>query len=223
MSAFNVLYLGAGLIDWGHPDGSTPWNHSIRVEKQLGKRLKMVGLVDCDVSKAQKIISDKRLAGIPGYEDTRIFGSIVEAAKILTGDRIPRLALIGLPPAAHGTVPGRDAEIELVNQFPGIALFIEKPLSLEPDHSPVDGVAAVLRDKGTITSLSQLKIDLSKVREENEIPRLTNAIWRYENGACGSLLHGLVLHDGQYEVELVVMADGWIMRLVDPYDALPRL
>ena len=41
--------------------------------------------------------------------------------------------------------------------------------------------------------LSELRID-GGVKPENKIPRMTNAIWRYENGAMGSLLHGICIH-----------------------------
>lgn len=39
----------------------------------------------------------------------------------------------------------------------------------------------------------------------------------------GSLFHGTVLHEGEYAVELAVMADGWCMRLVNPYNEVPKL
>ena len=52
---------------------------------------------------------------------------------------------------------------------------------------------------------------------------MTNAIWRYENGAMGQLLHGVSLHDGEYSVELCVLADGWLLKLVEPYNEAPRL
>lgn len=72
--------------------------------------------------------------------------------------------------------------------------------------------------------LSKLTIDEEKrVPAENRIPRMTNAMWRYENGACGTLLHSTALHEGEFSVELAVIADGWIMRLVEPYNSSPRL
>jgi hypothetical protein len=39
----------------------------------------------------------------------------------------------------------------------------------------------------------------------------------------GSLLHGINLHDGDYDAELVVLADGWSLRLTDPYSTSPML
>lgn len=52
---------------------------------------------------------------------------------------------------------------------------------------------------------------------------MTNAMWRYENGACGTLLHSTALHEGEFSVELAIIADGWLLRLVDPYNVSPKL
>ncbi|WWC62163.1 uncharacterized protein I303_104755 [Kwoniella dejecticola CBS 10117] len=61
------------------------------------------------------------------------------------------------------------------------------------------------------------------VKPEDRIPRVTSASWRYEGGATGSLLHAVCLHEGDYDCELMVIADGWKFRLVDPYGVSPRL
>ncbi|ORY33983.1 putative oxidoreductase C terminal-domain-containing protein [Naematelia encephala] len=72
--------------------------------------------------------------------------------------------------------------------------------------------------------LSQIKFDVdSLVPPEQRTPRVTNAIWRWENGAVGQFLHGITLHEGDYDCELVVLADGWKLRLVDPYGVAPKL
>ena len=47
--------------------------------------------------------------------------------------------------------------------------------------------------------------------------RATAAVWRFENGAVGSLTHGVLLHGQKYESELEVWADGLRMVLQDPY------
>lgn len=67
------------------------------------------------------------------------------------------------------------------------------------------------------------------------IPRLTSAIWKYENGAVGSFQHAVALQGTAYSCELEVWADGecepinmfyqadshagYHMRLVDPYNS----
>ncbi|WRT66398.1 uncharacterized protein IL334_003354 [Kwoniella shivajii] len=73
-------------------------------------------------------------------------------------------------------------------------------------------------------NLSILRFDeKGLVKPEDRIPRVTSSTWRYENGATGSLLHAVVLHEGDYDCELMILADGWKFRLVDPYGISPRL
>ncbi|ORX39941.1 putative oxidoreductase C terminal-domain-containing protein [Kockovaella imperatae] len=67
--------------------------------------------------------------------------------------------------------------------------------------------------------LSKIPIDESKIPPELRIPRLTTAHWKYENGAVGSLTHAVALQGHAYACELEVWADGYHMRLVDPYQA----
>ncbi|WVW83941.1 hypothetical protein I302_105964 [Kwoniella bestiolae CBS 10118] len=72
--------------------------------------------------------------------------------------------------------------------------------------------------------LSILRFDEQNlVKPEDRIPRITSSTWRYENGATGSLLHAVCLHEGDYDCELMILADGWKFRLVDPYGTSPRL
>jgi hypothetical protein len=33
MAPFKIIYLGAGHVNFGHPAGLVPWNHSIRLQK----------------------------------------------------------------------------------------------------------------------------------------------------------------------------------------------
>ena len=52
---------------------------------------------------------------------------------------------------------------------------------------------------------------------EFRIPRATAAIWRFANGAIGSLNHGVLLHRKKYLAELEVWCDGVRILLDDPY------
>lgn len=61
-------------------------------------------------------------------------------------------------------------------------------------------------------------IDESKIKMEDRIPRFTTASWKYDTGAVGSLVHGVALHETDYYTELTVYADGYQLRLVDPYN-----
>jgi len=52
---------------------------------------------------------------------------------------------------------------------------------------------------------------------ENRIPRVMAAFWRFESGAVGSLMHGVLLHEIKYESELEIWGDGYRLVLIDPY------
>lgn len=41
---------------------------------------------------------------------------------------------------------------------------------------------------------------------------------KYETGAVGSLTHALVLQGTKYSTELEIYADGYQLRLIDPYN-----
>jgi hypothetical protein len=68
--------------------------------------------------------------------------------------------------------------------------------------------------------LSKIPIDESKIAEENRIPRVTAATWKYQNGAVGSFTHVAGLQGTNYSCELEVFADGHSLK----YDySKPRL
>jgi len=57
------------------------------------------------------------------------------------------------------------------------------------------------------------------IPKEQRIPRISAAIWKYENGAVGSFTHTVALQGTAYDCELELWADGYHMRLIDPYNA----
>ncbi|GAA6000826.1 Gfo/Idh/MocA family oxidoreductase [Rhodotorula paludigena] len=67
--------------------------------------------------------------------------------------------------------------------------------------------------------LSKVPVDENAIAEEDRIPRVTTASWKYENGGVGTLTHALTLQGYKYNCELEVIADGWLLRLIDPYNA----
>ncbi|TDL24801.1 hypothetical protein BD410DRAFT_62189 [Rickenella mellea] len=69
----------------------------------------------------------------------------------------------------------------------------------------------------TAGHLSKLRIDESKIAPENRISRVTSANWKYESGAVGSLTHTVALQGVNYSCELEVFADGYQLKLVNPY------
>lgn len=70
--------------------------------------------------------------------------------------------------------------------------------------------------------LSKLKIDESQIAPENRIPRVTTATWKYDSGAVGSFTHVVALQGTNYSCEFEVFADGYSLKLVNPY-VLPIL
>jgi hypothetical protein len=52
--------------------------------------------------------------------------------------------------------------------------------------------------------LSVVPVDESNIEEDDRIPRVTSATWKYETGAVGSLTHALVLQGTKYSCELEV-------------------
>ncbi|GAA5873108.1 hypothetical protein JCM16303_006942 [Sporobolomyces ruberrimus] len=66
-------------------------------------------------------------------------------------------------------------------------------------------------------ALTDMPIDEGTISPEDRIPRVTSANWKYESGAIGSLTHMLVLQGYRYSCELEVYADGYQLRMMDPY------
>ncbi|KZT00427.1 uncharacterized protein LAESUDRAFT_816521 [Laetiporus sulphureus 93-53] len=66
--------------------------------------------------------------------------------------------------------------------------------------------------------LKAQRFDESLVPPENRLPRLTNASWKYTNGAVGSLTHVIALHGTTYDTEFEIYADGYRLKLMDPYN-----
>jgi len=67
--------------------------------------------------------------------------------------------------------------------------------------------------------LSKIPVAEDTIAPEQRIPRVTCATWKYTSGAVGSLTHAVALQGHNYSTELDVYADGYSLRLVDPYNA----
>ncbi|GAA6012134.1 hypothetical protein JCM11491_001760 [Sporobolomyces phaffii] len=68
-------------------------------------------------------------------------------------------------------------------------------------------------------ALSVIPVDEDAITEDDRVPRVTSATWKYETGAVGSLTHALVLQGTKYSCELDVLADGYQLKLIDPYNS----
>jgi len=74
----------------------------------------------------------------------------------MTKEEYPRAIIIGSPPMFRGsTLPGRDIEIQLLKKFPGIALFVEKPIAtgLYEEIKDALEVAKAIGGSGSICSV----------------------------------------------------------------------
>lgn len=67
--------------------------------------------------------------------------------------------------------------------------------------------------------LRKIPVDESLIEPANRIPRVTCATWKFESGAVGSLTHAVALQGTDYSTQIDVYADGYSLRLVDPYNA----
>ncbi|KAI6132097.1 putative oxidoreductase C terminal-domain-containing protein [Pisolithus croceorrhizus] len=306
---FNVVFIGAGNIMFGSDEG--PWNHSFRFEHKLGLRLKVVAIVDPAIERANAVLKQKRDSFVvSAYQNTRVFKTLDDFVKNMTPKERPRAVVVGSPPMFRGTLqPGRDIEMQIMKHFPGVAMFIEKPVATGPkseinegftiarhisDSNSICSVGYMLRylkavqkmkqiieenglvvmatiaryaaayeaitkpdwwdrsrsggpiieqgthfcdlsryfggevDISSVTAhslewdeeagyLSKMGIDESKIAPENRIPRVTSATWKYDSGAVGSLMHVATLQGRNYSCELEIHADGYSLKLVNPY------
>lgn len=306
---FNVLFVGAGNIMFGSPEG--PWNHSFRLEHKLGPRLKVVALIDPNTDRCRDVLAKKcESFVVSAYKNTRICKNLDEFVGTMMPSERPRAVVIGSPPIFRGTIEqGKDIELQLLKHFPGVALFVEKPIATGPlehlsqtyevakkiqETNSICSVGYMLRylkcvqmmkkilqdnnlqvmctiaryacayeaiakpewwdksksfgpvieqgthfcdlsryfggevDLSTVVAhslewdesagnLSKMSIDESKIQPDNRIPRCTSATWKYENGAVGNFVHVVALQGHDYSCELEVYADGYSLKLTDPY------
>ncbi|KAK0522154.1 hypothetical protein OC842_006552 [Tilletia horrida] len=330
---FNVVIVGAGNINFGEmttvPTAMTAAARaeltfpclqaltkvhgttvSVSSSDKLGPRLKVTALIDPSAARANKVLGVKRNSFVlSAYKDTVVYPNIEAYFKNLDPAKKPHAIWVGSPPAFRGQErEGRDLEKKLIEYFPDVALFIEKPVSTGPVEEAFS-IAEKLKKAGTTASvgymlrylkvvqkmkqileennlkvmatnaryimayehtakpdwwdksqtcgpiveqathfcdlsryfggevdlstvmahslehfepagkLSRMPIDESKIPAEQRIPRITCATWKYESGAVGSLTHAVALQGHNYSTELDVYADGYQLRLVDPYNA----
>jgi len=83
------------------------------------------------------------------------------------------------------------------------------------DPSSVQAVCVGANEK--VGKLSAVPVDEKLIAPQNRIPRSTSAVWRYKNGAIGSLNHGLLMQGSRYTAEFEVWGDGIRLVLIDPY------
>ncbi|KAF7322933.1 hypothetical protein HMN09_00072800 [Mycena chlorophos] len=155
---FNVLFIGAGNIMFGSDEG--PWNHSFRFEHKLGRRLKVVALIDPAIERATAVLQKKCDSFVvSAYQDTRVFKTLEDFVKNMAPKDRPRAVIVGSPPMFRGSlVPGRDIEMQILKYFPGVAMFIEKPVATGPKAEIQDAftIAKTIQDTKTICSVGYM-------------------------------------------------------------------
>jgi len=105
--------------------------------------------------------------------------------------------------------------IEQATHFCDLARF----LCGEIDFESVRAIA--IKQHHLAGQLSRIPENINEetIPQDRRIPRVTNAFWKFANGAIGTLMHGVLLHENKYETEIELWGDGYRMVLSDPYGA----
>lgn len=143
----------------------------------------MVAIVDPATSRAESVLEQKRNSFVvSAYEKTRICKTIEDFHSSMNpdGSEIPHAVIIGSPPAYHGSdQPGRDMELKLIQLFPKVALFIEKPISTDSVQNALS-VARQLEGVGK-TTVCTVGYMLRYLKGERGLD------FRFKGGYCGLL------------------------------------
>lgn len=286
-----------------------PWNLTSRLELRVGSKLRVTALIDPDLSRCRTQLDKKMGTEVEiAYKDTRIFPNVDAFLAATKRPEWPRCIIVGSPPAFRGSdKPGRDVEMKLLDAMPGVAMFLEKPVStdevpaarrvaqfmeerkdlvsigyhlrylkvvqkmkriIEINNLQVMSVIAIYsasyeriakpgwwmksRDCGPVVEqgthfadlaryiggkvdldtvqahsveheepagkLSVVPVDETIIEPTDRISRVTTANWKYESGAVGTFIHSAVLQGAKYATELQVFADGFMFKILDPYN-----
>lgn len=124
---------------------------------KLGPRLKVVALIDPNIERASSVLYKKRETFVrSAYENTRIFKTLEDFVQSMLPRDRPRAVIVGSPPMFRGTTkPGRDIELQILSHFPGVALFIEKPIATGPEDEIPESfkVCQAIVDSGAVCSV----------------------------------------------------------------------
>ncbi|KAG6903228.1 hypothetical protein C0995_002771 [Termitomyces sp. Mi166 len=161
---FNVVFIGAGNIMFVAP---------IDTYSKLGRRLKVVALIDPAIERATAVLQKKCDSFVvSAYQDTRVFKTLDDFVKSMSPKDRPRAVIVGSPPMFRGSLqPGRDIEMQILKHFPGIAMFIEKPIATGPPHEIGDAftIAKAISESKTICSVGYMLRYLKAVQMMKQI------------------------------------------------------
>jgi hypothetical protein len=117
----------------------------------------VVAVIDPAIDRAHAAIQKKRNSpAVSAYQDTRAYKALDDFVKDMSSTDRPRAVIIGSPPMFRGTTqPGKDIEVQVLKFFPGVAIFVEKPVATGPvaEIDDVRKVAKVISDSKAVCSV----------------------------------------------------------------------
>jgi hypothetical protein len=145
--------------------------------------LRVVALVDPSLNRSNAVLQQKRATSVElAYRDTVAAKTIDEFVEQMQPHQRPsphilfavhpelswpRLfyffsaIIIGSPPAYRGSdLPGADIELKLIKYFPGVAMFVEKPVATGSVEHPLK-VAKAIKASGAICSVGYVLTSIS--------------------------------------------------------------
>lgn len=118
-------------------------------------------MIDPAIDRATAVLQKKcESFVVSAYRDTRIFKSFDDYVRNMNPREKPSAFIVGTPPMYRGSLqPGRDLELQILQHFPGVAMFIEKPIATGPESEIHDGfkIAKMISDSNTICSVGYSK------------------------------------------------------------------
>ena len=154
-----LAYIGAGNVNFGGGEG--PWDHAARFERMPG--VTCVGAADLDVRRAEAALAARRSGPrAAAWQDARAFADW----RRMIERTAPEAVVIGLPPAAHGRI-APPANVEVVLAERGIAMLVEKPLSLAAPEEVLQVAAALRRGRAVVSAgyMFRYSAAVAKMRE----------------------------------------------------------
>jgi len=120
-------------------------------------RLKVVALIDPAIERATAVLQKKCDSFVvSAYQATRVFKTLEDFVKNMSPKDRPRAIVVGSPPMFRGTLqPGRDIEMQIMKHFPGVAIFMEKPIATGPKSELYESfhIAKAISDSKAICSV----------------------------------------------------------------------
>ncbi|KAF8595731.1 hypothetical protein BDV93DRAFT_573854 [Ceratobasidium sp. AG-I] len=163
--SFPVVLVGSGKVMFRTIDG--PWNHSLRLERKLGKRLRVLGVVDPNADRAREALATKHNSPdtAPLYANAHVYNQISDIPQTNS----PKLIVMGSHPFSRGTdISGRDSELQIKRHFPGVPMLVEKPVSVG-DVPAVWRVADQLEKGNSVVSVAYMFRYLKAVQQMKKI------------------------------------------------------